>query len=240
MLGKVYLKQEKLEEAEKALLKCIELSRDNILAHQLLGDTYLAMKSPLEALKAYKMTLFLNPFSAKAKKAVEKLESASALEFEEDTFAMAKLSDLKQIQKNQPLDESPGSRSLKPILQLVDAFLIRGDHQQAAELLKESTNEFGSHPELENRLKKLTSLTSIERLRAKAPGNPLSSPPPVVAPLAPQAPLGKVAAPISPPASPQAPSHRPQIREAQLQRLYGWLRQVRIAKSLNANLSLFF
>lgn len=169
VLGKIYLKIQKPDEAVKVLQKCIQLSPQNILAHQLLGDAFMAQKMPLEALRAYKMTLFLNPYSAKAKKAVEKLESASALEFEEDTFAMAKLSDLKQVQKNQPEHEGDG-KSIKPLLQLVDAFLIRGDREQAAELLNEARVEFGSHPELESRLKKISGQTSIERMQAKAKG----------------------------------------------------------------------
>ena len=58
ILGKAKLKMGKLEEAEIALRKAIQLSHQNILAHQILGDTYLAQKKPFEALKAYKMVLF--------------------------------------------------------------------------------------------------------------------------------------------------------------------------------------
>ena len=216
ILGKIYFTTKKYDEAENALQKCIELSPQNILAHQYLGDVYLAQKKPIEALRAFKMTLFLNPYSAKAKKAVEKLESASALEFEEDTFAMAKLSDLKQIQKNQPEDDQQ-QKSMKPLLQLVDAFLIRGDRDQAAELLNEGRAEFGEHPELEARLKKISGQTSIERMQAKAQG---------VEKLAVKSrdQRGVVF-------TVKSDSEYSRLkREAKLQRLYDMLRQVRLAK----------
>ena len=218
VLAKIYLKTNKPDEAEKALQTCIQLSPQNILAHQYLGDAYLALKMPIEALRAYKMTLFLNPYSAKAKKAVEKLESASALEFEEDTFAMAKLSDLKQIQKNQVDDEAEG-RSIKPLIQLVDAFLIRGDQDQAAELLREAQAEFGNHPELESRLKKISGQASIARLQAKALGNGMASAPPRES-------RGVFTVK-------NEPSHSEVSRlqrEAKLKRLYDMLRNVRLSK----------
>lgn len=221
VLGKIYLKTEKFDEAEISLQKCIELAPQNILAHQFLGDVYLAQKNPIEALRSYKMTLFLNPYSAKAKKAVEKLESASALEFEEDTFAMAKLSDLKMIQKNQPEDDNQG-KSLKPLLQLVDAFLIRGDRDQAAELLKEAQTEFGSHPELELRFKKISSQASIARMQAKAQSN------------APQAAARDVRS-----AGMTISSTNPDVaklrHEAKLRRLYDMLRNVRLARMIEQN-----
>ena len=209
VLGKIYLKAGKLDEAEHSIKKCIELSPQNILAHQLLGDIYVAQKNPLEALRAYKMTLFLNPYSAKAKKAVEKLESASALEFEEETFAMAKLSDLKQIQKNQPESEEH-KKSIKPLLQVVDAFLVRGDKAQAFSLLREAESEFGSQPEFEARLKKLTSQTSLGRLKQAQTGTE---------------------APAAPPATPPPTENKKfHQREAKLNRLYEMLRHVRTAK----------
>ena len=215
ILGKIYFATKKFDEAENALQKCIELSPQNILAHQYLGDVYLAQKKPIEALRAFKMTLFLNPYSAKAKKAVEKLESASALEFEEDTFAMAKLSDLKQIQKNQPEDDQQ-QKSIKPLLQLVDAFLIRGDRDQAAELLNEGRAEFGDHPELETRFKKISGQASIARLQAKSEG---------VEKLASKSREQRGVFTV------KSDSEYSRLkREAKLKRLYDMLRQVRLAK----------
>ncbi len=158
VLGKAQLKAKKLSDAESSIKKTIELSPQNILAHQILGEIYLEQKKPLEALKAFKMVLFLNPYSARAKQAVEKLEAASALEFEEETFAMARLSDLRQVQKNATATEDRGAatqeKARKRLLQLVDAFLIRNDGMKAFELLQEIQKEYGSHPEIESRIQR--------------------------------------------------------------------------------------
>lgn len=158
ILGKAKLKLKKVEEAELALKKALELSPQNILAHQLLGDTYLAQKKPFEALKSYKMVLFLNPYSARAKQAIERLETASALEFEEETFAMAKLTDLKK-----------GNQNLQQLLQLVDAFLVRGDFEESLNLMQEMEAEHGPHPEIESRKARVQSRLQAQ---AKTPDTP--------------------------------------------------------------------
>lgn len=170
ILGKAKLKMKKFEEAEVALRKALELSPQNILAHQLLGDTYLALKKPFDALKSYKMVLFLNPYSAKAKQAIDKLETASALEFEEDTFSMAKLSDLKKIEKNysppvkESTSESHKEKSRKRLLQLVDAFLVRGDYKESLDLLLEMRTEFGNHSDIETRITKAQSKNTSQNV----------------------------------------------------------------------------
>lgn len=212
VLGKIQLKLKKLKEAELSLQRAIELSPQNILAHQLLGDVYLEQRHPLEALKAYKMVLFLNPYSQKAKMAVEKLETASALEFEEETFAMARLSDLRQVQKTEwtsantstniePHDANQ-DKPRKRLLQLVDAFLIRNDTLKAYELLQEMQNEFGPHPDIESRIQ-------------KALKKPLSKPVPPVGSKPPEAPSG-------------AALTQRIDREKKLRKLYAMLRAVRL------------
>jgi tetratricopeptide (TPR) repeat protein len=163
ILGKTQLKLKKFEIAELSLKKALELSKQNILAHQLLGDVYLAQKKPFEALKAYKMVLFLNPYSAKAKQAIDRLETASALEFEEETFAMAKLSDLKKSDKN-----------LTQLLQLVDAFLVRGEFEESQHLLEEMQKEHGEHAEIQSRLKRVLSRLQSKSTHVKPPTQPLS------------------------------------------------------------------
>jgi tetratricopeptide (TPR) repeat protein len=162
ILGKAQLKLKKLEAAELSLKKALELSKQNILAYQLLGDVYLAQKKPFEALKAYKMVLFLNPYSAKAKQAIDRLETASALEFEEETFAMAKLSDLKKSDKN-----------LNQLLQLVDAFLVRGEFEESQNLLEEIQKEHGDHPEVKSRLTRVQNRLQNTPAKAKPSGQPL-------------------------------------------------------------------
>lgn len=219
VLGKIQLKLKKLKEAELSLQRAIELSPQNILAHQLLGDVYLEQRHPLEALKAYKMVLFLNPYSQKAKMAVEKLEAASALEFEEETFAMARLSDLRQVQKTEWTLTGTGTnvgaeqpdanqdKARKRLLQLVDAFLIRNDTVKAYDLLQEIQNEFGPHPEIESRIQ-------------KALKKPLNKPVPPMK---------------SKPEVPSGTALTKRIdREKKLRKLYAMLRAVRLQQAVAA------
>ena len=209
ILGKAKLKMGKFDEAELALRKAIQLSSQNILAHQILGDTYLAQKKPFEALKAYKMVLFLNPYSAKAKQAIDRLESASAVEFEEDTFSMAKLSDLKTVGKNIiPLstesENQAQEKNRKRLLQLVDAFLVRSDFSESFNLLNEMQSDYGDHPEIMTRLNKVKAKLSI------------SSPP---------KPIAAVQSAVQ--ASPRGLAQRI-LKEKKIRKLYDMLRAVRM------------
>jgi predicted Zn-dependent protease len=67
-----------LGRALEALKKATTLAPENILAHQLLAETHLASKNAKEALKAFKMVLFLNPNSQSAQKAVQKLNTLTS------------------------------------------------------------------------------------------------------------------------------------------------------------------
>src|SRR4051812_7341880 len=67
-LAKVFLERESLEAAMAELEKAVDLSPDNILAHSLLGECYLKVKRPKDALRAFKMVLFLAPTNEKAQK----------------------------------------------------------------------------------------------------------------------------------------------------------------------------
>lgn len=171
VLAKILKDQKKLDEALKLAQKASQISTDNILAHQLEGDLLLEMKKPQEALKAYKMVLFLNPLSGKARKVVQKLESLTAIDYEEDVFAMTKLEAIESLKTKAPAvtepsekshrkEEAPvssASRSLQRILSLLDAFIVRNDLAKAHEILTQAKNELGSQPELLQREKLLRS-----------------------------------------------------------------------------------
>jgi tetratricopeptide (TPR) repeat protein len=161
ILGRILVTQERWREAEFVLQKAATLGPENILAHQLLGQVYLQTKRPKEALKAYKLVLFLNPQSDMAKKAVEKLESLTADEFEEDIFQMKKL-------PNEGLGEmsaaiSPVSRpspgaithglgsSRERSLALVDAFIVRNEMTQARSYLQKLALEFPNDEKINER-----------------------------------------------------------------------------------------
>lgn len=159
-----------LDQALGALKKATSMSAENLLAHQLLAEIHLAQKNPKEALKAFKMVLFLNPQSKTAQKAVQKLESLTADEYDEEVFAMTKLpqvdlssvaSESGRIEPVRPASSAVGSgtpqnnRALERMLSLIDAFIVRNDLEKAQALLKDTKIEFGDNPEIQRRLDSL-------------------------------------------------------------------------------------
>ncbi|MNK19547.1 Tetratricopeptide repeat protein [compost metagenome] len=148
-----------------ALKKATALAPENILAHQLTAEIHLASKNPKDALKAFKMVLFLNPQSQSARKAVTKLESLTADEYDDEVFSMTKLPDVKLDSSEAPPEEvemihpsaiqaKPG-KALERMLSLIDAFIVRNDLEKAQTLLKDSEMEFGKNPEITRRLQSL-------------------------------------------------------------------------------------
>lgn len=165
-LAKILKEQDQFEEALSLLTRAIKISAENILAHQLRAEIYLAQQKPKEALKAYKMVLFLNPQSQSAQKAVKNLESISAEDFDEDQFSMSKLT-LEPEKKNQEFKLTQNdssnefhnksdpdrqvSKQLERALSLIDAFIIRHDYEKAIALINDARQEYGEHPELNRR-----------------------------------------------------------------------------------------
>lgn len=167
-LAKIYLDLNQLPEAAQELQKAIEYSPENILAHQLLAETQLRLKKPKEALRSYKMLLFLNPTNERARKAVQKLEALTADEFEDDIFAMKPLRDAVKQWDDIEIDFSGGcqtgaspsaeteakkSKFLERVLSLADAHLARNDVDRAIDALNEAERLVGSNPEIVRRLK---------------------------------------------------------------------------------------
>lgn len=167
-LAKVFIDRGNTAAAIDELEKAVELSQDNILAHSLLAESYLKTKRPKEALRAYKMVLFLAPTNEKAAHAVKKLEALTADEYEQDLFEMKPLPQVDQLRMEplKPIRSEPekqGSISdLERSLSLADAFIIRNDVEKALQVLQDAENNFGSHPELLKRLR-LVSQRTLER-----------------------------------------------------------------------------
>jgi tetratricopeptide (TPR) repeat protein len=166
------------EDSLKLVQKAIQLSPENILAHHLQAETYLQNKQPKEALKAFKMVLFLNPQSERARKAVTKLESLTADEYDDDVFEMSKIGSLKEQFwiEDEEVEEAgihnaadiptesmvsrkgpQTPRGLERMLSLIDAFIVRNDLNKAKILLSDTQTEFGDHPEILQRMKLLHS-----------------------------------------------------------------------------------
>lgn len=154
--GKVLKAQKKFAEAVDALHRALSLSPENLLAAQILGETLLEQKKPKEALKVFKKILFLNPLAEKAKRIVEKLESLTADEYEDDLFALQKLEPLAGKAPAAPAPQ-PASAEKAPrapiggvgrMISLIDAFIARNDIDEARRLLDEALVEFGENDEI--------------------------------------------------------------------------------------------
>lgn len=166
-LARCLLEFSQLEKACEELKIAVELASENILAHSLLADTLLQLKKPKEALRAYKMLLFLNPQHAKAAKMVKKLESLTADEFEEEIFAMQPLPQAaEQLERESALVIEPLAPSTPPtdlgqvkelerFLSLTDAFMIRNDKERALKTLHDAERSLGMLPEIAKRYRLL-------------------------------------------------------------------------------------
>ena len=77
-LAKCYLEKKLFAEARAELEKVVKIVPENLLAQRLLGDIYLALKHPREALHCYKMALLLSPSDVALAERVHALETAEA------------------------------------------------------------------------------------------------------------------------------------------------------------------
>lgn len=166
-LAKVFLDRDNLRGAIEELEKACELSADNILGHSLLGECYLKAKRPKDALRSFKMVLFLAPTNEKANRAVRKLEALTADEYEDDLFEMKPLPQVDQLRLEEAASLKPVvskgiSSGLERTLSLVDAFIVRNDVERAFQALTEAERDYGAHPEIVKRLK-LVNQRTLER-----------------------------------------------------------------------------
>ncbi len=163
-------------ERPKALIqleKAVQISPDNLLAQTLLGETLLELRRPKDALKAFKMVLFINPNDEKALRAVRKWEFLSADEYDDELFKMQPIFAAKAeaiptlLEPERPTVPGavPGAisagntpwrlREIERAISLADAFTVRNDLEQAMEVLKSARAELGSNEEIDKRLKLL-------------------------------------------------------------------------------------
>ena len=151
-LAKIFLDRDGLASATEELEKAVECSAENIMAHALLADCYLKAKRPKEALRAFKMVLFLAPTNERALRAVQKLEALTADEYEDDLFQMKPLETIGTITLKPPAPTEPSKLAgeLERVLSLVDAYIVRNDTEKARLTLGEAENNFGAHPEVIN------------------------------------------------------------------------------------------
>jgi tetratricopeptide (TPR) repeat protein len=162
-LAQVLFEREQFEPAADHLKKAVKLSPENNMAYSLLAETFVRLRQPKQALKTYKMVLFLNPQDQKAAKAVQKLESLTADEFEAEVFQMMPLKSIEEIadatvepltpgEKPESEQKTPGRWSdLERSLSLLDAFIVRNEFERAKQVLSEAERYHSNEPELEKR-----------------------------------------------------------------------------------------
>ena len=173
--AKVLIDLKQTEKALEQLEKAVASSPENLLAHSLMGETLLQMRRPKDALKAYKMVLFLNPNDEKAKSVVGKWEFLSADEYDDELFAMKPVFRLGKISAEDapvlnPIAAFSGvsvetlqkDRALERAVSLADALTVRGEPERALAILQEARNRVGTTAEIDKRFALLSK-------RAKAP-----------------------------------------------------------------------
>ncbi|MCB0357311.1 MAG: hypothetical protein KDD40_09905, partial [Bdellovibrionales bacterium] len=167
-----------------------ELAPENILAYQVLAELKLRSKQPKEALKAFKMVLFLSPDNFKAQNAVKKLESLTADEFPESLFDDLQVKPFTQNSNqdapvSQSLDPKPAfirpnnfsndakQNRLERYLSLMDAYIVRNDNDKAMAIFTEARMEFANHTELLKRLHIINPQTISQQIKTdSARGGP--------------------------------------------------------------------
>lgn len=172
VLAKIMLDRRNLEEAVEQLKTASDLSPENILAHRLLAQSLLELKRPKEALKAFKMVLFLNPNDQNAIKTVSRLESLTADEYDDELFEMKPLSRaVIMMEQKRPVAHAEATtdevtqtqslpkmqRTLERAISLADAFVARNDFDKALQTIDQAEEQIGANPELTKRRRFLTS-----------------------------------------------------------------------------------
>ncbi len=156
--ARLMIEKKSFVEAVEQLKRASELSPDNILAFQLLGETYLELRRPKEALNAFKMVLFLNPLHERAQAMVRKWEFLTADEFGDEDFDWGPsendiLPDIDpEKMKQLKLDPSRADREANRAISIADALTVRNDLDGAFAVLGRTIRQLGARSDLEQRL----------------------------------------------------------------------------------------
>ena len=168
-LANVLMEKKQFENAAEALERAVDLSPENILAFYKLGECYLRLRKGKEALKAFKMVLLFFPHNERAQKAVQKLETLTADEFDDDVFQMNPLKQLnpsaqvnagsaENIEVLRPSTDSERqaqARDLERQLSLMEAYLVRGQRDEAQTLGETLLSKFPNNESILKRLRAL-------------------------------------------------------------------------------------
>jgi tetratricopeptide (TPR) repeat protein len=161
-------------EAEGLLNKAVRLAPQNWQAYLMRADLFVRMGKHKQALADFKKVLMFNATHPVARKAVAKLEMITSdndidADAEFSTQSLQKVATMSEPVAK-PVEKAPSVQmtpKLERILSLIDAFSMRQDYAKALKLLYECKSEFGTHPEIEDRLLKLSQYETAEKIRPK-------------------------------------------------------------------------
>jgi tetratricopeptide (TPR) repeat protein len=167
LLGRSQRKLKLFKQALIPLAQATSLASDNWRAWLEMAEVYLEMKAAKKAHTAFKKVLFFNPTHPQARRAVAKLEVLTADEYDEDLFAMQKLSDTQPMETPEEAASektvvtpaaawSTPPEGLVRVISYIDALIVRHENKKALDLLNDCTKKYGSHPEIETRRLRLS------------------------------------------------------------------------------------
>ncbi len=175
-LGKCFAQKGEYDKAVDELRVAVNLSPENLLAHQLLAQCYSSLKKPAEALNAYKMVLFLNPNDAKTAKVVSDLEAKVFTETKEEwadeDFSMEKIHEVARKaneisfhadEDKLEIESSPATTTEDTVLArelaLLDSRWDRGNMDQFRQQLAELEHAYPGNAEVLKRKVHLEEIT---------------------------------------------------------------------------------
>ena len=138
-LARALMEKESFTESIEHLKEATKLSPENLLAHKLLAKVLIQNRQPAEALKAYKMALFLNPTDSELQRNVQKWEFLMAIEFEDDLFEVVDSAG-SSLFGDGPWD----AKRVEKITSLADAFTVREELNRAIKLLEFAESQTSS------------------------------------------------------------------------------------------------
>ncbi len=160
-LAKILIDQHQDEAAAQQLQAAVKLSPDNLLANSLLGETWLKLRRPKEALKSFKMVLFIDPANEHALAAVKKWEFLTADEYGDDAFDDVQ-STAQATGQAAKLPSPNRQREIDRAISLADAFTIRNEPDRAYDVLHSAHRKLGDDDELNSRLNRLKKRLQID------------------------------------------------------------------------------
>lgn len=147
-LGRCLIAMNENYKAIPQLKKATELAPENILAQSLLAEAYIKESKLQDALKCYKVLLFLNPQNKNAQSAVKKLESLTAADYSENDFQLKEFSKTKSDKTLESKTKEITNYDTHRALSLADAYYARSEPQKAIDCLEKAIKELGPLNEL--------------------------------------------------------------------------------------------